>query len=71
MNAKVRESIAIGLFALSCGWIAGLLGEEFFAGVFTVEALGAGLNAYISGRSRRRPRGGYRLAFLVSRTDDQ
>jgi hypothetical protein len=43
MNAKVRESIAIGLFAFSCGWIAGLFGEEFFAGVFTVEALGAGL----------------------------
>jgi hypothetical protein len=43
MNAKVYESIAIGLFALSCGCIAGLFGEEFFAGVFTFEALGAGL----------------------------
>jgi hypothetical protein len=45
MNAKVRESIAIGLFALSCGWIAGLFGEDFFTGVFTFEALGAGLIA--------------------------
>jgi hypothetical protein len=43
MNAKIRESIAIGLFAFSCSLIAGLFGEEFFAGVFTVEALGAGL----------------------------
>jgi hypothetical protein len=43
MNARVRESLAIGLFALFCGWIAGLFGEDFFTGVFTVEALGAGL----------------------------
>jgi hypothetical protein len=45
MNRNVREAIAIGLFALCCGWIAVLFGEGFFAGVFTVEALGAGLIA--------------------------
>jgi hypothetical protein len=43
MAAKVRTLIAIAIFALIWGGIAGLSGNEFFAGIFTVEALIAGL----------------------------
>lgn len=45
MTVKVRESIAIAIFALACGGIAGSFGNEFFAGIFAVEAVAAGLIA--------------------------
>jgi hypothetical protein len=45
MNTKVRTSIAIAVFALAWSVIAALSGNEFFAGIFTVEAVAAGLAA--------------------------
>jgi hypothetical protein len=44
MTTKVRTSIAIAIFALAWGGIAALSGNEFFAGIFTVEALAAGFS---------------------------
>jgi hypothetical protein len=49
MTTKVRTSIAIAIFALTWGGIAELSGNEFFAGIFTVEAAAPGLAAIFIG----------------------